>query len=107
MLKLPLGAYDLRQARVIIPQLAGAVILNDFQGGDDPISFYGANKIAIRYLAGGPSRLRTFDLDGSHGGDVPIPAISNVSEVGGGRRRSRLQRGNLPHPARFPSLERP
>lgn len=83
VLKLPLGIYDLHQARVIIPQLAGAVILNDFQGGDDPISFYGGNKIAIRYLAGGPSRLRTFNLDGSHGADVRIPAISNVSEVEG------------------------
>jgi prolyl oligopeptidase len=83
VLKLAKGQYNLSVARVIVPQIDGAVILNDFQGGDDPISFYGGNKIAIRYLAGGPSRLRTYNLDGSGGADVPIPPISTVDEVEG------------------------
>jgi prolyl oligopeptidase len=83
VLKLAKGQYDLSAAHVIIPQLPDAVIVNDFQGGDDPISFYGGDKIAIRYLAGGPSRLRIFDLDGGHAADVPIPPISAVSEVEG------------------------
>jgi prolyl oligopeptidase len=83
VLKLMRGQYNLSQARVIVPQIDGAVILNDFQGGDDPISFFGGSKIAIRYLAGGPSRLRVYNLDGSNGADVPIPPISTVDEVEG------------------------
>jgi prolyl oligopeptidase len=83
VLKLARGDYDLADARVIIPPLDDAAIFNAFQGGDAPISFYGGDKIVVRYLAGGPSRLRVFHLDGRHGADVPIPAIARVSEVEG------------------------
>jgi prolyl oligopeptidase len=34
----------------------------------------------VRYLAGGPTRLRAFTLDGKPAGEVPLPEIASVAE---------------------------
>ena len=37
--------------------------------------------MAVRYLAGGPSRVRLFDRDVHARGDVPLPPVAAVGEM--------------------------
>ena len=78
ILKLAPGDYTLAHARLIVPQTAD-VIATDFWG-EDALVFAG-KVMAVRYLAGGPSRLRFFELDGRARGDAALPPVAHVSEV--------------------------
>ena len=78
ILKLAAGDFDLAHAQVIVPE-GMDVIVSEFSG-DAPIAFPG-RMIAVRYLAGGPSRLRLFDLDGRPHGDVALPPVASVDEM--------------------------
>jgi prolyl oligopeptidase len=78
ILKLAPGEYALARARVIVPQ-ASDVIATDFWG-EDPLVFAGP-VMAVRYLAGGPSRLRFFELDGRARGEATLPSVAHVSEI--------------------------
>jgi prolyl oligopeptidase len=80
LLKLARGQHDLKRARVIVPALDDAVIISDFWGGPS-FAFYGGDRMAVRYMAGGPTRLRSYNLDGGDGFDLPIPEVADVSEV--------------------------
>ena len=59
--------------------------------------------MAVRYLAGGPSRLRLFDLDGRARGEADAAAGGVSGRNGSGGRRPRLQRRNLSDAARVSS----
>ncbi len=78
ILKLAPGDYALAHARVIVPQSVD-VIATDFWG-EDPLVFAGRT-MAVRYLAGGPSRLRFFELDGRARGEATLPPVAHVSEL--------------------------
>lgn len=78
ILKLAPGDFDLTHARVAVAP-SGDVIATDFWG-EDPVAFIGRT-MAVRYLAGGPSRLRLFDLDGRARGEVTLPPVASVSEI--------------------------
>jgi len=78
ILKLPPRDYDLSHARVLVAE-GGDVIHTDFSG-DDPIVFVGRT-MAVRYLAGGPSRVKFFDLDGRARGEAALPAVASVNEM--------------------------
>lgn len=78
VLKLAPGDFDLTHARVAVPP-AGDVIATDFWG-EDPLVFVGRT-MAVRYLAGGPSRLRVFDLDGRARGEATLPPVASISEM--------------------------
>jgi prolyl oligopeptidase len=78
ILKLAPGDFDLAHARIIVPE-SQEVIVTDFSG-DEPIAFAGS-VMAVRYLAGGPSRLRLFDLDGQSRGDATLPPVAAVAEL--------------------------
>ena len=78
ILKLAAGDYMLAHGRVLVPESAD-VIATEFTG-EDPIAFVG-RAMAVRYLAGGPSKLKMFDLDGRPRGDVELPPVSAVDEM--------------------------
>ncbi|WP_395645566.1 prolyl oligopeptidase family protein [Terricaulis sp.] len=72
------GMTDLAQARTIVEQ-GEDVIVTDFWG-EDPINF-AAGRMYVRYIAGGPSRVRIFDLAGRPQGDLDLPEIAAVNEI--------------------------
>ena len=78
ILKLAAGDFTLTNARVLIEE-TGDVVPSEFSA-DDPLAFAG-NTLAVRYLAGGPTRLRFFDLDGRPRGEAALPPVSAVDEV--------------------------
>jgi prolyl oligopeptidase len=78
VLKLAPGDFDLAHARVAVP--AGTDVIATNFTGEDPLVFVGRT-MAVRYLAGGPSRLRLFDLDGRARGDAALPPVASVSEM--------------------------
>ena len=78
ILKLAPGNYTLAQARVLVPP--NLDVIDTVFGGEDPIVFVGRT-MAVRYLAGGPSRLRLFDLDGRSRGEAALPPVAAVAEM--------------------------
>jgi prolyl oligopeptidase len=78
ILKLAPGDYTLGHARVLVPESAD-VIATEF-AGEDPIVFAGRT-MTVRYLAGGPSRLRFFDFDGRARGEAELPPVASVEEI--------------------------
>jgi prolyl oligopeptidase len=78
ILKLAPGVRDLAKAAAFVPQGEDAIPINFF--GEGPLCFVG-NRMYVRYLAGGPTRLRAFSLEGAPAGDVPLPDIAAVDEI--------------------------
>jgi prolyl oligopeptidase len=78
ILKLAPGVRDLAKATTIVPQGDDAIPINFF--GEDPLCFVG-KRMYVRYLAGGPTRLRAFDLDGTPAGEVALPDVAAVDEI--------------------------
>ncbi|MES1201116.1 MAG: prolyl oligopeptidase family serine peptidase [Pseudomonadota bacterium] len=78
ILKLAPGDYDLSHARVIVPE-GPDVIFTDFSG-DDPLAFPG-NLLAVKYLAGGPNKVKLFGLDGAPRGEAAVPPVASVDEI--------------------------
>jgi prolyl oligopeptidase len=78
ILKLAPGEYTLARAKTIVPE--GSDVVPIEFAGEDPLVFAG-ERMYVRYLAGGPSRIRVFDLDGKSAGDVPLPDVAAVDEM--------------------------
>ena len=78
ILKLAAGDFTLAHARVLVPQ--NSDVIDTVFIGEDPIVFVGRT-MAVRYLAGGPSRVRLFDLEGRARGGVALPAVAAVAEM--------------------------
>lgn len=72
------GVTDLARAEIIVAQ-GEDVIVTDFWG-EDPINFAGG-RMYVRYIAGGPSRVRIFDLAGQPRGELELPDIAAVYEI--------------------------
>jgi prolyl oligopeptidase len=77
VLKLAPGITDLAQARVIVGMSEDAIPIDFF--GESPLCFVG-EQFYVRYLAGGPSRLRAFTLEGKPAGEVALPDVAAVAE---------------------------
>jgi prolyl oligopeptidase len=79
ILALPLDKPELASAKEVVPQ------------GDDTIEGFTAtrDRLYVQYMAGGPSELRIFGLDGKAAGSVPTEPISSV------RIAARLDDGDL------------
>ncbi len=71
ILRLDPKKADLEKAEVLVPE------------GDGTIESFAVTKdrMYVAELAGGPSRLRVFDLKRKGVSEVPIPAISSVSQI--------------------------
>ena len=78
VLKLRPGDFALANALVLVPESADVIRTEFF--GEDPIAFAG-RLMAVRYLAGGPSRLRFFDLNGQPRGEASLPPVASVDEM--------------------------
>lgn len=78
ILKLAPADFALSRARVLVPQ--GEDVIDTAFLGEDPIVFVGRT-MAVRYLAGGPSRLRLFDLEGRARGEAALPPVASVAEM--------------------------
>ncbi len=68
ILRLDPGAASLTAATVVVPE--GAAIIGGFEVTRD--------RLWVIEQAGGPSRLRRYDRDGSDLGEVPIPPVTSV-----------------------------
>ncbi len=71
LLKLDPGVASLAKARVVVPE--SSVVIQSFEAS--------ASHLFVVDLAGGPSELRVFDLEGKGGAAVPILPVSTVSEI--------------------------
>ena len=78
VLKLAPGVTDLAKASVLVPAGEDAIPIDFF--GEGPLCFVG-DLMYVSYLAGGPSRLRAFTLDGKPAGEVPLPEVAAVDEM--------------------------
>jgi len=78
ILKLAPGVTDLGKAATIVPESADSIPIDFF--GEGPIAFAGG-RMYVRYLAGGPTLLRAFSLDGAPAGEVELPDIAAVDEI--------------------------
>ena len=78
ILKLAPGMLDLARAVPIVPQ--GDDVIAAAFGTDDAVVFSGG-RMYVRYLAGGPSRIRIFDLAGKPQGELPLPDVAAVDEL--------------------------
>ena len=79
ILKLSPGVLELAQAKPIVP--ASDDVIDVAFWGEDAIVFADGRMIVRYLLAGGPSRVRIFGLDGEPQGDVPLPEVAAVNEV--------------------------
>lgn len=71
LLKLAAGVSDLKKARVVVPE------------GETVIELFEATKsrLYVAGVAGGPSDLRVFDLEGKKAAEVPILPVSAVRQL--------------------------
>jgi len=77
ILKLPPGVTELAKAVTLVPQGEDALPIDFFHEG--PLCFAG-DHMYVRYMAGGPTRLRAFDLDGKPAGEIALPDVAAVNE---------------------------
>jgi len=78
ILKLAPGVTELAKAATIVMQQQDVIPVDFF--GEDPLCFTG-DAMYVRYLAGGPTRLRKFALDGKPAGEVELPEVAAVDEI--------------------------
>ncbi len=79
ILKLAPGEFDLRHAKVIVPEDDGTIAAI---GEDDTLPFaIAGGRLYVKKLVGGPSRVDIYDLNGKKQGTLPLPDIAAVDEV--------------------------
>lgn len=78
ILRVPLSDPDINRAQTIIPEGPDAVVTSFYK--NPPSLLATPNRLYLVYQLGGPSELRTFDLDGK---TLPGPKQLPVSTVGG------------------------
>ncbi len=80
VLRLPLGDLALSKAQLIVPQSSGIGTSDNARASIDDI-LPAADRLYVREMVGGPSRVRIFDHRGQQTGMLPTPAVSGVSEI--------------------------
>ena len=71
----------LAHAPTIVPEDPQASIRTDGVQNGIPSIVLTKDRLFLRELVGGPTKVRVFDHDGRPGGDIPLPQIANVGEV--------------------------
>jgi prolyl oligopeptidase len=77
----PAQTGSLATAPVIVAEDPRASIRTDGVQNRIPSIILTKDRLFLRELAGGPTRVRVFDHDGRPGGDIPLPEIAEVGEV--------------------------
>jgi prolyl oligopeptidase len=79
ILKLSPGEFDLHKAKVIVPEDDGTIASIS---EDDTLPFaIAGDRLYVKKLVGGPSRVDIYDLNGKKEGALPLPDIAAVDEV--------------------------
>ncbi len=79
MLRLPPGDLDLSHAKPLVPEDDGTIAAIS-EEGVLPFAITG-DRIYVKKLVGGPSRVDIYDLNGKKLGELPLPGIAAVDEV--------------------------
>jgi prolyl oligopeptidase len=79
VLKLSPGDLDIRQAKTIAPQDDGAIE----PVSEDNVQPFAitADRLYVKKLIGGPSRVDIYRLDGGKIGELPLPPVAAVNEI--------------------------
>jgi len=75
VLKLAPGDTSLANAKVIVPAANVAI---DIDGKPLAVT---SKQLLVRYIDGGPSAMRIFDLDGKDKGKVALPDVASASDI--------------------------
>jgi prolyl oligopeptidase len=75
----PFKTAGLAHAPVIIPEGAISILTSAGAAGGNPT--VAADRLYLRYINGGPTEVRLFDLAGAAHGLLPVPPISTNSEI--------------------------
>jgi prolyl oligopeptidase len=79
ILKLAAGDLDIGHARVIVPEDDGTIAPVG-EEGNLPFLIT-SDRLYVKKLVGGPSRVDIYDLDGRKLGVVPLPDVASVDEL--------------------------
>ncbi|MDB5397025.1 MAG: prolyl endopeptidase [Rhodospirillales bacterium] len=79
VLKLAPGDLNIRHAQVIVPEDDGAIAPVS-EDDEQPFAIAG-DRIYVKKLVGGPSRVDIYDLNGKKLGIVPLPDVVAVDEI--------------------------
>jgi prolyl oligopeptidase len=85
ILRLPLSAANLTQAKTIVPESEAAIEGMVYAGSYVANFVPTATRLYVVDQVGGPSQIRVFDHEGHQLQTVPIPEISSVGQVLSGR----------------------
>ncbi len=80
LLRMPIGAHSVAEARVIVPEGAASMEMPD-QGSGEVLPLVTATKVYVQTIDGGPNQIAIFDHAGKPMGTVPVKgpvAISNL-----------------------------
>ncbi len=65
------------KSRVIVPESGVSIV-----SSDRTVSLaLTRDRLFVRYIDGGPSTVKAFDLDGGHGADLKTPPIASIDEI--------------------------
>jgi len=79
ILKLAAGVFDLREAKVIVPEDDGTIAAIS---EDDTLPFaIAGDQLYVKKLVGGPSVVNVYTLGGKKLGSLPVPAVAAVDQV--------------------------
>ncbi len=65
------------KARVIVPESGVSIVSSDRTQSLALTS----NRLFVRYIDGGPSAVKIFDLNGGHGATMGVPPIASIDEI--------------------------
>jgi prolyl oligopeptidase len=74
VLRLPLSKPDLASAEVLVPEAEGSI---------DPPLLVTKTKLIVSRIAGGPSQVDAYDVQGRGVGRLPVPDVASVQEMVG------------------------
>jgi prolyl oligopeptidase len=76
----PMGPGSLATAPVIVPESDGAIRVDGAEQNIPSLAFT-ADRVFVRDMVGGPTRLRVFDHAGRPSGVIPLPPVADVEEI--------------------------
>jgi prolyl oligopeptidase len=79
LLKLAPGDYDIAHARTIVAEDNGAI--EPVSEDNVPPFVITADRLYVKKLVGGPSRVDIYHLDGGKIGELPLPPVAAVNEI--------------------------
>ena len=82
LLRAPIAGFDLQKAKVVLPEAKDTLVSDVW---DDGVLLVHGGRIFATYQLGGPSEIRTFDLDGkSKPGPkvLPVSSAANLTALG-------------------------